>query len=99
SVPKSNEGGVIHTSGKPKGVYAGRRGKVSHGKASGAARAGESLGCPPGAMQGRRWHGFQPGDGPRWSYRPVHLIKGSPVSPGVVIGRIFALDDEKQRIP
>jgi phosphotransferase system enzyme I (PtsI) len=29
----------------------------------------------------------------------VHLIKGIPVSPGVVIGRIFALDDEKQRIP
>lgn len=28
----------------------------------------------------------------------MHLIKGIPVSPGVVIGRIFALDDEKQRI-
>ncbi|MEX2218083.1 MAG: phosphoenolpyruvate--protein phosphotransferase [Phycisphaerales bacterium] len=27
------------------------------------------------------------------------MIKGIPVSPGVVIGRIFALDDEKQRIP
>ena len=29
----------------------------------------------------------------------MQLIKGIPVSPGVVIGRIFVLDDEKQRIP
>ena len=28
----------------------------------------------------------------------MQLIKGIPVSPGVVIGRIFALDDERQRI-
>src|SRR5262245_2025314 len=28
----------------------------------------------------------------------MQVIKGIPVSPGVVIGRIFALDDEKQRI-
>jgi phosphotransferase system enzyme I (PtsI) len=29
----------------------------------------------------------------------MQLFKGIPVSPGVVIGRIFALDDERQRIP
>lgn len=28
----------------------------------------------------------------------MQLIKGIPVSPGVVIGRIFALDDERQKI-
>src|SRR6185295_6842446 len=28
----------------------------------------------------------------------MQQIKGIPVSPGVVIGRIFALDDERQRI-
>jgi phosphoenolpyruvate-protein phosphotransferase (PTS system enzyme I) len=29
----------------------------------------------------------------------MQIIKGIPVSPGVVIGRIFVLDDERQRIP
>jgi phosphoenolpyruvate-protein phosphotransferase (PTS system enzyme I) len=29
----------------------------------------------------------------------MHIIKGIPVSPGIVIGRIFVLDDDRQRIP
>ncbi|MFN0132854.1 MAG: phosphoenolpyruvate--protein phosphotransferase [Phycisphaerales bacterium] len=29
----------------------------------------------------------------------MQTIKGIPVSPGVVIGRVFALDDERRRIP
>jgi phosphotransferase system enzyme I (PtsI) len=29
----------------------------------------------------------------------MQMIKGIPVSPGVVIGRVFALDDERRRIP
>lgn len=36
----------------------------------------------------------------RYDARPrMHIVKGIPVSPGVVIGRIFVLDDERQRIP
>jgi phosphoenolpyruvate-protein phosphotransferase (PTS system enzyme I) len=29
----------------------------------------------------------------------MQMIKGIPVSPGIIIGRIFVLDDERQRIP
>jgi phosphoenolpyruvate-protein phosphotransferase (PTS system enzyme I) len=29
----------------------------------------------------------------------MQILKGIPVSPGIVIGRIFVLDDERQRIP
>lgn len=29
----------------------------------------------------------------------MHVIKGIPVSPGIAIGRVFTLDDERQRIP
>ncbi len=29
----------------------------------------------------------------------MEMLKGIPVSPGIVIGRVFVLDDERQRIP
>jgi phosphoenolpyruvate-protein phosphotransferase (PTS system enzyme I) len=29
----------------------------------------------------------------------MQILKGIPVSPGIVIGRVFVLDDERQRIP
>ena len=29
----------------------------------------------------------------------MQTFKGIPVSPGIVIGRVFVLDDQKRRIP
>lgn len=47
----------------------------------------------------RAGEGGGPAAGLVWDIGCMEIFKGIPVSPGVVIGRVFALDDERVRAP